>query len=179
MACEDPRVRWLDRRQARVAILTRGKQFTAGIDLALLGAIRAEINDACDGRAREKLRRLILDLQDTLTAIERCRKPVIAAVHGACIGGGVDLVTACDFACAADAVFSVRGRRRLTATWARCSACGRGRRHGARLAYTDRNVDAARRGIASSAGAGHAEADAGARAPPKSPRKPCRCARRR
>ena len=91
-------MRWLDETPAaRVGILCgAGKQFTAGIDLALLGAIRAQIADACDGRAREKLRGLILDLQDTLTSIERCRKPVIAAIHGACIGGGVDLVTACD-----------------------------------------------------------------------------------
>jgi len=104
-------MRWLDETpEARVAIIRgAGRQFTAGIDLALLGAVRAEVADACDGRSREKLRRLILDLQDTLTAIERCRKPVIAAIHGACIGGGVDLVTACDIRLAsADAVFSVK-----------------------------------------------------------------------
>jgi enoyl-CoA hydratase/carnithine racemase len=104
-------MRWLDETAAaRVGILCgAGRQFTAGIDLALLGAVRAEISDACEGRAREKLRRLILDLQDTLCAIERCRKPVIAAVHGTCIGGGVDLVTACDFRLAsADALFAVK-----------------------------------------------------------------------
>jgi enoyl-CoA hydratase/carnithine racemase len=104
-------MRWLDETPAaRIGIIRgAGKQFTAGIDLALLGAIHAQIADACDGRAREKLRRLILDLQDTLTSIERCRKPVIAAIHGACIGGGVDLVTACDIRlCSADAVFSIR-----------------------------------------------------------------------
>jgi enoyl-CoA hydratase len=104
-------MRWLDETPgARVGILCgAGRQFTAGIDLALLGAIRAEIADACEGRAREKLRALILDLQDTLNAIERCRKPVIAAIHGACIGAGVDIVTACDLRyCSADAVFSVR-----------------------------------------------------------------------
>ena len=98
-----------DARGAGRHLCGAGRQFTAGIDLALLGAIRAEIADACEGRAREKLRALILDLQDTLNAIERCRKPVIAAIHGACIGGGVDLVTACDFRLAsADAVFSVK-----------------------------------------------------------------------
>jgi enoyl-CoA hydratase len=86
-----------------------GTQFTAGIDLALLAGLAAEIADPCDGRAREKLRRLILDMQDTITAIERCRKPVLAAIHGACIGGGIDIVTACDVRyCSADAVFSVR-----------------------------------------------------------------------
>lgn len=39
---------------------------------------------------------MILDLQDTLTSLERCRKPVLAAIHGPCIGGGVDLVVCAD-----------------------------------------------------------------------------------
>lgn len=48
-------------------------------------------------------------MQAAITAVERCRKPVIAAVHGACIGGGVDLVTACDVRyCSEDAFFSVK-----------------------------------------------------------------------
>ncbi len=48
-------------------------------------------------------------LQDSVTAVARCPKPVIAAVHGYCIGGGVDLIAACDIRLAsADAVFSVR-----------------------------------------------------------------------
>ncbi|MEO8508796.1 MAG: crotonase/enoyl-CoA hydratase family protein [Betaproteobacteria bacterium] len=104
-------MRWLDETpEARVGILcAAGSQFTAGIDLALLSGVGERIADPCDGRAREKLRRLILELQDTLTAIERCRKPVIAAIHGACIGAGVDLVTACDMRyCSADATFAVR-----------------------------------------------------------------------
>ncbi len=104
-------MRWLDATpDARVGILRgAGSQFTTGIDLALLAGLREQIADPCDGRAREKLRRLILDLQDTLAAIERCRKPVIAAIHGACIGGGVDVILACDMRyCSADAVFSVK-----------------------------------------------------------------------
>jgi enoyl-CoA hydratase/carnithine racemase len=48
-------------------------------------------------------------MQDTVSAVERCRKPVLAAIHGACIGGGIDIATACDIRyCSADAVFSVR-----------------------------------------------------------------------
>jgi enoyl-CoA hydratase len=104
-------MRWLDSTPAaRVGVLRgAGTQFTAGIDLALLAGLGAEIADPCDGRAREKLRRVILDMQDTISAIERCRKPVLAAIHGACIGGGIDVVTACDARyCSADAVFSVR-----------------------------------------------------------------------
>jgi enoyl-CoA hydratase len=104
-------LRWLDTTpEARVGVLRgAGAQFTAGIDLALLAGLAAEIADPCDGRARERLRRVILDMQDTVNAIERCRKPVLAAIHGACIGGGIDIATACDVRyCSADAVFSVR-----------------------------------------------------------------------
>jgi enoyl-CoA hydratase len=75
----------------------------------MLTGIGARISDQDGARGRENLRRLILDLQETFTGMERCRKPVIAAVHGACIGGGIDLVTACDLRyCAADARFAVR-----------------------------------------------------------------------
>lgn len=48
-------------------------------------------------------------LQDAFTAFERCRAPVIAAVHGACIGAGIDMITACDIRCCTEsAVFCVK-----------------------------------------------------------------------
>eukprot|EP00004_Rigifila_ramosa_P014010 TRINITY_DN3148_c0_g1_i4.p1 TRINITY_DN3148_c0_g1~~TRINITY_DN3148_c0_g1_i4.p1 ORF type:complete len:211 (+),score=56.96 TRINITY_DN3148_c0_g1_i4:264-896(+) len=54
-------------------------------------------------------RTTVLDFQDSFTAIEKCCKPVIAAVHGGCIGGGVDLITACDIRfCTTDAYFVVK-----------------------------------------------------------------------
>ena len=102
---------WVDATPAvRVAILSgAGRNFCAGIDLSLLAGIPQRIVDADRARRSEALRRLILDLQDCLSSIERCRKPVIAAIQGACIGGALDLVTACDLRyAAADAVFSVR-----------------------------------------------------------------------
>ncbi|MFA6313827.1 MAG: crotonase/enoyl-CoA hydratase family protein [Sterolibacterium sp.] len=102
---------WIDTAPAaRVAILSgAGKHFTSGIDLSLLSGIHADIADSCDGRQREKLRRMILDLQDTLTSLERCRKPVLAEIRGACMGGGIDLICACDMRyCSADASFSVK-----------------------------------------------------------------------
>jgi len=102
---------WVDATpEARVAILAgNGKNFCAGIDLAMLASIQQRIADPEAARSREKLRRLILDLQDCLTAIERCRKPVLAAIHGACVGGALDLVTCCDMRYAAsDAVFSIK-----------------------------------------------------------------------
>ncbi len=102
---------WLDvTPQARVGILSAaGAHFSAGLDLAMLDELKAQTADACDGRSREKTRRNILDLQDTVTAIERCRKPVIAEVHAACVGGGIDIITACDMRyCCEDAWFSVK-----------------------------------------------------------------------
>ena len=82
--------------EVRVVVLRgEGKHFCAGIDLGMLanGLGRPDLEL---GRAAEERRRAILDLQDTLTWLERCRKPVLAAIHGSCIGAGLDLAVACD-----------------------------------------------------------------------------------
>jgi len=96
--------------EIRVAILEgEGKAFTAGIDLQMMMGVGAQVRDDCDGRTRENLRRVILDLQDTLTSLERCRKPVLAAVHGACVGGGIDLISCADMRyCSSDAWFTIK-----------------------------------------------------------------------
>ncbi|MGM9484702.1 crotonase/enoyl-CoA hydratase family protein [Roseateles sp. NT4] len=102
---------WIDSQaEARVAVLEgEGKHFTAGIDLQMMMGIAPQIQDPCDGRTRESLRRVILDMQDTLTSLERCRKPVLAAIHGACVGGGIDLICCADMRyCSADAYFSIK-----------------------------------------------------------------------
>jgi len=92
----------------RCAILTgEGKHFTGGMDLAAFAAIAA-LFEKEPARAAFALRDKILKLQDALTAIERARFPVIAAIHGGCIGGGIDMVTACDMRLASsDAFFSI------------------------------------------------------------------------
>mgnify|MGYP000853205319 FL=1 len=102
---------WVDATpEARVAVLQgEGRYFTAGIDLQLMMGLGPQIANECDGRSREALRRVILDLQDTLTSLERCRKPVLAAIHGGCIGGGIDLITCADMRyCSADASFTIK-----------------------------------------------------------------------
>jgi enoyl-CoA hydratase/carnithine racemase len=94
----------------RVVVLHgAGAHFSAGIDLAMLGELRGHLRPDTPGRGNEALRRLIVDLQENVSAIETCRKPVIAAVHGFCIGGGLDIAAACDFRYAsADAQFSLK-----------------------------------------------------------------------
>lgn len=102
---------WVDGEPAvRCAVLSgQGRHFCSGIDVSMLAGLADSIDDDCEGRKREKLRRVILDLQDTLTSLERCRKPVIAAIHGACVGGAIDLVCAADLRLAtADARFSIK-----------------------------------------------------------------------
>lgn len=97
-----------DKEIRAVVIRAEGKMFTAGLDLESAASLLGD-NSAS---SREEMRRFILRLQDGISALERCRKPVIAAVHGWCIGGGVDLLSACDIRiAAADALFSVREPR--------------------------------------------------------------------
>ncbi|AXE17116.1 crotonase/enoyl-CoA hydratase family protein [Runella rosea] len=93
----------------RIIILRgNGRHFCAGIDLELLMQV-AQSAQKCEGRKREKLRRQVLDLQAPINAIEQCSKPVVAAIHGGCIGGGVDIVSACDMRyCTHDAFFTIK-----------------------------------------------------------------------
>ncbi len=96
--------------QVRVVVLSgEGKHFCSGIDLELLLSF-AQLNEmGCEGRKREALLAIIQHLQECVNAIEYCKKPVIAAIQGACIGGGLDIAAACDMRfCAADAYFSIR-----------------------------------------------------------------------
>lgn len=96
--------------EARVIILKgEGKHFCAGIDLDLLMGIQAFQQISCEGKKREAIRKFIIKLQNTITAIEKCRKPVMAAIHKGCIGGAVDIVTACDMRyCTEDAYFTIK-----------------------------------------------------------------------
>lgn len=104
-------MQWADREPAVRALVLSGEGscFTAGIDLAMLAGLQAQIADDCEARLREKLHGLILELQDCLTSLERCRKPVLAAVHGLCLGGGIDLILCADMRYASrDASFAIK-----------------------------------------------------------------------
>jgi enoyl-CoA hydratase len=91
-----------------VVISSTGKHFTAGLDLNWAGtSLGNKVEDA--GRAREAFRRHVKHLQETFSAIDRCRVPVVAAIQGGCIGGALDLAAACDLRVAsADAFFTVQ-----------------------------------------------------------------------
>ena len=103
-----------------VVIAAKGPHFSVGLDLKAMGSLLAGGGRAAavaaathapppwrPGRAVAAPR--CMRLQDSITAVAHCPKPVIAAVHGYCIGGGVDLIAACDIRLAsADAIFSVR-----------------------------------------------------------------------
>jgi enoyl-CoA hydratase len=99
-----------DNDDVRVIVLHGGesKHFCAGIDLDLLMSI-SETAVKCQGRKNEKLRKSVLELQAPINAIENCSKPVLAAIHGGCIGGGVDIISACDMRyCTHDAFFTIK-----------------------------------------------------------------------
>ena len=90
-----------------IVLSGRGKHFTGGMDLAAFQGIM-ELTQKEPARGAYALRRLILKLQDSLTSLERVRVPVIAAIHGVCLGGGIDLISACDIRlCTKDASFGV------------------------------------------------------------------------
>ena len=109
----------LDRdRDVRAIVLTgKGKAFCAGIDLVDHAPALADAGSlsGIEGSAVAKRRQLYDDIrayQRAASCFADTNKPVIAAVHGACLGAGVDLITACDIRLAsADAVFSVRETR--------------------------------------------------------------------
>lgn len=105
----DPDVRAL-------VIAARGPAFTVGLDLKEFGPVLATgglepgaAPPASPVAQRRATFALVKRMQQAFSSLADCPKPVVAAVHGYCIGAGVDLITACDIRyAAADAVFSVR-----------------------------------------------------------------------
>ena len=105
-----------------------GKHFTAGLDLSdpgfdmttLHGDQESEESDDGDGNGKERevkdvarkafqLKKMVDGMQACFTAIEKCPQPVIAAVSGACVGAGIDLITACDIRiCDVKSIFSIK-----------------------------------------------------------------------
>jgi enoyl-CoA hydratase len=136
-----------------VVLAAKGLHFSVGLDLTAMGSLAGPVAPA-DGPAPSMASRArsaraeILRLQASVTSVADCRVPIIAAIHGYCIGGGVDLVTACDIRLASvDAVFSVRETK--VAIVADLGSLQRlphiiGKGHVAELAYTGKDITAER-----------------------------------
>ncbi|MGW3965343.1 crotonase/enoyl-CoA hydratase family protein [Amycolatopsis sp. NPDC005003] len=138
----DPRVR-------AVVLTGSGKHFSYGLDLpAMMGDWAPMLGGDSLAGPRTAFLDQVRSLQAAVSSIAECRKPVVAAVSGWCIGGGVDVVAAADVRLAsADAKFSVREVRvaivaDLGSLQRLASIIGEG--HLRELALTGKDVDAAR-----------------------------------
>jgi enoyl-CoA hydratase len=136
------------------AVVLRGQHgtFSYGLNLFTMLPELLPYLEGADATAHSKNRRLLADaiarMQRGFDAVERCRKPVIAAVTGACIGAGLDLIAACDIRLASrSAVFSLREvKLSLVADLGSLQRLPQiiGQSHTRELAYTGRDVDANR-----------------------------------
>ena len=129
-----------------IVVAGKGDAFTVGIDVGMLASL------APDGRsqaaANKALYGKIRELQHTVSVFAESDKPVVAAIHGFCLGAGMDLATACDIRlCSSDAVFSIRETRMgLVADVGTLQRLPEiiGSGHVAELAFTGTDIDAAR-----------------------------------
>ncbi|MEV6324379.1 crotonase/enoyl-CoA hydratase family protein [Nocardia sp. NPDC051787] len=136
--------------EVRAIVLTgSGKHFSYGLDLpAMSGMFGPLLADRALAAPRTDFLTELRKMQAAVTAVADCRKPVIAAVSGWCIGGGLDLIAAADFRYAsADAKFSLREAK--VAIVADIGSLHRlpgiiGEGHLRELAYTAKDIDAAR-----------------------------------
>ncbi|GAB17375.1 putative enoyl-CoA isomerase [Gordonia effusa NBRC 100432] len=146
-----PLFRQLDADPAvRAVIITgSGKHFSFGLDLpAMAGTLAPVLADGSKAAPRTAFHDHLLDMQSGINAVAECRKPVVAAISGWCIGGGVDLISAADIRYASsDAKFSIREVR--VAIVADMGSLARlpaiiGDGHFRELALTGKDIDAAR-----------------------------------
>lgn len=98
-----------------VVLSGAGRLFCSGLDFGEMGELASIVSGQEEDGSSDVARRAarldphIKQFQDWITDLEKCRKPVLAAIHGACIGGAVDLVTAADVRyCSQDAYFQVK-----------------------------------------------------------------------
>jgi enoyl-CoA hydratase len=94
-----------------IVISSTGKHFSAGMDLEVFsGGSSLSVGPGVteEGRKRAYMWMMVQHLQDSFTALEQARIPVLCAIQGGCIGGAIDMVSAADMRyCSADAFFCV------------------------------------------------------------------------
>jgi enoyl-CoA hydratase len=139
-----------DREIRALIIAAKGPHFSVGLDLKEFGGAFAADASSSSSRASSNARAYdaVRTMQASVTSIAELAVPVIAAVHGYCIGGGVDLVSACDVRlCGNDTTFSIRETK--VAIVADLGSLQRlpkiiGAGHLAELAYTGKDINAQR-----------------------------------
>lgn len=110
----DPSTRAIVLSGAGPDAFTSGLDVVAAFQTSILAPSSSSSSSSADGgkdgaRVATEMRRLILDVQDCISAVERCEKPVIAALHGYTLGLGVDIAVCCDVRiCAAETRFAVK-----------------------------------------------------------------------
>lgn len=100
-----------DEKVRSIVLTASGEKFwSAGIDLMQLAGELGQVMEKDDiGHKARALRKMILRLQRPVNAIADCPKPVIGAIHGACIGGAIDVLSACDIRySSSDAWFTIK-----------------------------------------------------------------------
>ena len=158
---------WLDRPEARhdlplaaaalagdrsvrvVIIAARGTAFSVGLDLKDMGAGLLGGGEAASDAVRNQATyETIRTMQAAITAVAELEVPVIAAVHGYCIGAGIDLISACDIRLSSrDATYSVRETKiAIVADMGTLQRLPRliGAGYVAELAFTGKDIDAQR-----------------------------------
>src|SRR5690554_6786823 len=92
-----------------IVVSSTAQPFSDSMALGLFTDSKAVPMSGDPGPMADNLRRVIMQLQDTLTSLENVRLPVLAAIHGGCIGGALDLVCAADSRyCTEDAYFTIK-----------------------------------------------------------------------
>lgn len=126
----------------------RGKSFCVGLDLVEAGGAAGRREAPSQAAANLAQMEVTRAFQAAISSVAACPLPVIAVVHGHCLGGGIDLITACDIRLASkDALFGVRETRiGIVADVGTLQRLPRllNAGHVAELAYTGRDIDAAR-----------------------------------